>query len=75
MEFKLNIRFKTKRLKAVSLFETILSLSLIMLAFGILFQTFVWSKGVQYEQIRQRIEKRNIFYETLINKQKPVQIN
>jgi len=75
MEFKLNITSKKKRLKAVSLFETILSLSLIMLAFGILFQTFVWSKGVQYEQIRLRIEKRNVFYETLIYKQKPVLVN
>lgn len=57
-----------QRLKAVSLFETIISLSLIMLAFVIIGQTFMWSNKGQHEQMKERIKARNMRYEQLIFK-------
>lgn len=57
-----------KKFKGVSLLETIISLALIMLAFAIISQTFVWSKEGQNEKFKQRIEKRNLRYEKLLNK-------
>lgn len=55
-----------QRFKAVSLFETIISLTLIMLAFVILGQTFVWSNKEQYHKFKQRIEERNVWYDKLM---------
>ncbi len=54
------------RIKAVSLFETIISLSLIMLAFAIVGQTFIWSNKGQFEEMKERINERNIRYEHLL---------
>lgn len=54
------------RFKAVSLFETIISLALIMLAFVIVSQTFIWSKEQQYQEFKKRIEKRNVRYEQMM---------
>lgn len=55
-----------KRFKAVSLFETIISLVLIMLAFIIVSQTFIWSKENQHQEFKKRIEKRNIRYKQMM---------
>ena len=54
------------RFKAVSLFETIISLALIMLAFVIVSQTFIWSKENQHQEFKKRIEKRNVRYEQMM---------
>lgn len=45
--------------KAVSLFETLISLTLIIIAFVILSQTFFWVKGNQFDEIKKRIQIRN----------------
>jgi len=48
-----------KRVKGISLFETLVSLTLIVLAFFILFQTFIFQKDTQFEKSKNRIELRN----------------
>lgn len=45
--------------KAVSLFETLISLTLIIIAFVILSQTFFWIKGSQFDEINRRVKTRN----------------
>jgi len=54
------------RFKAVSLIETIISLALIMIAFVIVSQTFVWSNKGQHEKFKKRIKERNYRYEQML---------